>query len=145
MKNKYDFVISTPGLMIHDDKGHVTCTPGCGFNCSTEAYAAARQACESALKGMADRGFNLNNAWVGELWDNCGWHWRLCRGDGWEIWLMRDGLYEIRSGANARLPFVISSRGHTTPEAAILAATTDILRASKAMQKECATLIGDLQ
>lgn len=145
MKKEYLFIVKTPENIFQDSSGFVTCTIGCGFNCSTESFDAAYELCASALKGMADRGFNLNNEWTGEVWDNFGWHWRLCRGEDWDIRLMRDGLYEIRSGANARLPFVVSSRGHTTPEAAILAATTDILRASKAMQEECATLIGDLQ
>ena len=55
-------------------KGDIYCSPACGGKCKFADYQHAF----GAAKAMIDM---LGAGWEPEIWENCGWHYRVSKGD----------------------------------------------------------------
>jgi len=53
--------------------GDVYCSPACGLKCTKSAYDRAVTEAEALAKRMGD-------GWSFEVWENCGWHYRVKKG-----------------------------------------------------------------
>lgn len=54
--------------------GNVFCSPACGAKCKLADYEKAVKAADSLVSV-------LGSGWEPHIWENCGWHYEVLRGD----------------------------------------------------------------
>lgn len=102
--------------------GDIYCSPACGGNCKHSDFNHAWEMAKMLAKVMGI-------GWSPHVWENLGWHWKVCYGDDISMTLT-NGTYTAYAHASFIGGLVATARSPHTALAGIRKQAADRVRAA---------------